>query len=99
MAQCGRCGTEAELHVLRPRREDGSRRREKVCGQCFASAHDEQTALMWPKRQPRTGAEEDARWDRIFQKFIDPAYYTGRVPSLPSTFGAFAGQMEVLCRG
>jgi hypothetical protein len=42
--------------------------------------------------------QDNARWDRIFaEKFADPNYYAPRIPTLQSSFGAFAGRMEVLC--
>ncbi len=51
-------------------------------------------------RRPKEVIEaEDARWNRIFSRFVDPEYYAPRVPSLQSSFGAFAGRMELLCRG
>ena len=43
---------------------------------------------------------DDARWARFFsEKFEDKGYYGYRIPTPQSSFGAFAGRMEVLCRG
>jgi hypothetical protein len=48
---------------------------------------------------PEQIAQENARWDRIFQRFIDPDYYyRSSIPALGSSFSAFAEQMEALCR-
>ena len=129
MAQCGRCGREAnELHAFRARENDGKRKREKLCGACHSEArdiHDERIRAartrQWAEARTADGrfdpakltgcqvvehdvpapeqiAQENARWDRIFQRFIDPDYYRSSIPTLRSSFGAFASEMEVLCR-
>ena len=93
MAQCARCGTESgSLYTLRPRR-NGGRYRELVCGGCRTEAHKNTgPTAQWI-------AADNARWDRVFQRHVDPMYYAPMIPTLQSSFGAFASQMEVAYRG
>jgi hypothetical protein len=93
MAHCARCGKESsELRTLRSRSNGPGRNRERVCGECLTAAHKN----VGPTAEQI--AESDARWDRVFARFIDPDYYRTAVPVLQSSFGAFASQMETLCR-
>ena len=93
MAQCARCGGESnELRTLRSRSNGPGRHREHVCAACLTQAHKN----TGPTAEQM--AESDERWDRVFQRFIDPDYYRAAVPALQSSFGAFAAQMETLCR-
>ena len=86
MAQCGRCGQETDdLRVLRCRGEH--RKRERVCAHCQVEA-----------RTLGQVTDSNARWDRIFQKFVDPDYYAFPLPTMQSSFVAFASQLEVLSR-
>lgn len=49
------------------------------------------------RRQRAKQRADERRWDRVFARFVDPDYYSARVPSVGSSFPAFAAQMEVLC--
>ena len=124
MAQCGRCGMEA--NELRTFQRHGHAR-EKLCGGCYSIARESgneriraASSRQWAEARTADGrfdpakltaclveyeapvpeqiARENERWDRIFQRFIDPDYYRASAPTLRSSFGAFAAEMEVLCR-
>lgn len=92
MAQCGRCGAErSEVYTLKPRGNE-LRRRETVCAECRTEAHE---------NRGLTAAEivkENARWERIFRRSVDPDYYLRTPARIGSSFGAFATLMEFLCR-
>lgn len=94
---CQRCGggiTPSTTRVFRPLGAP----REALCESCYSAAGGgalkRSTAELGRLRE----MDEDSRWDRIFAKFVDPAYYGTRVPCA-SSFNAFAGQMEMLYRG
>ena len=97
MAECGRCGAESkDLKALRggyvlQGAKKVRRPRERLCQSCYATAKAHRSL---------TPAEVDgnARWDAIFSRFVDPDYYAPRVPTVGSSFGAFASQMEMLCQ-
>ena len=90
MAQCGRCGRESDS--LYGFRTDAYARREKICGACHEEAKENRGLT------PAEIIQDNARWDRIFRGFIDPDYYKPSPPTMRSSFGAFASQMEMLCR-
>jgi hypothetical protein len=88
--KCERCGAQPErLHVFRAKRA----RRERLCGRCHCEAKENRGITV------EQIAVENARWERIFsQRFADPRYYAPRAPSMHSSFGAFAAQLEYLVR-
>ena len=89
MATCGRCGKTAELQVFWA----GGKRRERLCEGCHAEAKENRGLTV------EQIAEENERWERTFQKFVDPTYYRRpAMATLQSSFGAFASQMETLYR-
>jgi hypothetical protein len=92
MALCERCGGKSnDLKTLMTRGNAG-RKREKVCPSCLAEAY-EHTGMSATEI-----AQDNARWDGIFARFIDPDYYKIPAPTFGSSFGAFASRMEMLCR-
>ena len=97
MAECGRCGAKApDLHVFRGADiVRGEKRvqapREHLCYSCHAKAKEH-------RRLTPAEVSGNARWDAIFSRFVDPDYYAPRMPSVGSSFGAFAAQVEMLCR-
>jgi hypothetical protein len=91
MVQCARCGEESDdLRILRSRSNGPGRKGEAVCAFCLAEAHDNGGLTA------EEIAQEDARWDRIFARFVDPDYYRTPAPILQSSFRAFSSQMEIL---
>ena len=90
MPTCARCGAQSELRVFWVERH----RRERICQPCFDEAKENRGLTQ------EQIAEDNARWNRIFtEKFVDPTYYTPAIPTLQSSFGAFASEMEVAYRG
>jgi len=93
---CERCGAESNhLHTLRTGhrgRLGDNRKREKVCPSCLALALENRGMTVGEI------AQDNQRWDRIFAaKFADPEYYSRRIPTPQSSFGAFAFQVETVC--
>jgi len=96
---CQRCGsgiTPATTHVFWNQAE---RRREAICESCHVAAGGGSLKRPTAELERLRTQDDDSRWNRIFAKFEDPFYYGNRVPSAQSSFGAFAGRMEMLCRG
>jgi hypothetical protein len=73
---------------------NGEHKRERLCGRCHAEAKENRGMTVAEIKR------ENERWEMVFsQKFADPNYYNVRPLALQSSFGAFASQMEGLCRG
>lgn len=68
----------------------------KFCSSDCQHTHHDTSRAGRPSRE--VALAEDAKWERVFQRFVDPDYYAPRTPTVQSSFGAFAAQMEVLCR-
>lgn len=95
---CERCGTGIAPETTRVVKPFG-RARQAICEACHEAAGAGTLKRSAAELQRIREKDDDSRWDRIFAKFVDPSYYGSRVPSAQSSFGAFAGRMEVLCRG
>jgi hypothetical protein len=88
--ECGRCG--AESSELRVFRAGDNAQREKLCHACHTEAKENRGLSV------AEIAAENERWNRIFDRFVDPAYYAPVGPSVGSSFIGFASQMEALYR-
>lgn len=102
---CLKCGETKRLSdfYADPKAADGHASACKQCARAGALANYRRDRLNGcdhgrGERSHDAEAADNAKWDRIFQKFVDPGYYTGRFPTVQSSFGAFASSMEVLCR-
>jgi hypothetical protein len=90
MARCERCRTES--NTLFDFRTNAYARREKICGACRAEAKENRGLTR------DQIIAENARWERIFQSFVDQDYYKRPVTAGQSSFVSFAAQMEAICR-
>jgi hypothetical protein len=72
------------------------RRAPKFCSRAYLYAHHNVSRAGRPTRE--AALIEDAKWERVFQRLVDPDYYAPRIPSVGSSFGAFSSQVEMLCR-
>jgi hypothetical protein len=68
----------------------------KFCGRDCQRAHHDVSRAGRPTRE--AALIEDAKWERVFQRFIDPDYYAPRLPSIGSSYNDVASQMQMLCQ-
>lgn len=99
---CERCGNGVARHVFQPRVSGGlGRKRERICDPCHTQARESARARQSKLNRVMGTAEvtaENARWERIFARFVDPDYYARRVPAWHSSITAFSERIET-CRG